>query len=135
MDDPLSEKYPIMLLTSHSRYRIHYVHWINPWLRNHVYRHRVWINSIDAMHRGIRDNDMILVYNDRGKVAMPAYVTNRIMPGVAVIHHGGNYEPDAQGVDRGAAANTLMGGDSDSNFTPARSTNLVQIEKLEEGSK
>ena len=87
------------------------------------------------MHRGIRDNDMILVYNDRGKVAMPAYVTNRIMPGVAVIHHGGNSEPDAQGVDRGAAANTLMGGDSDSNFTPARSTNLVQIEKLEEGSK
>ena len=132
MDDPLTKDYPIMLLTSHSRYRIHYTHWVNPWLRNHVYRHRVWINSIDAKNRGIKDNDLILVYNDRGKIKMPAYVTNRIMPGIAVIHHGGNYEPDENGIDCGATPNTVMGGDSKSNFTPARSTNLVQIEKFEE---
>jgi anaerobic dimethyl sulfoxide reductase subunit A len=129
MDDPMTREYPLMLLTSHSRYRIHYVHWVNPWLRNHVYRHRVWMNAVDAKKRGVKDNDPVLVYNDRGKVLMPAYVTNRIMPGVAMIHHGGNYEPDENGVDRGATPNTLMGGDTESNFTPARSTNLVQIEK------
>jgi anaerobic dimethyl sulfoxide reductase subunit A len=132
MDDPKSKEYPIMLLTSHSRYRVHYVHWINPWLRGHVYRHRVWINAVDAAKRGIKDNDQILVYNDRGKIIMPAYVTSRIMPGTTLIHQGGNYEPDENGIDRGASPNTLLGGDKASNFTPARSTNLVQIEKYEE---
>jgi len=132
MDDPKAKEYPIMMLTSHSRYRVHYVHWTNPWLRGHVYRHRVWINAVDAAKRGIKDNDMILVYNDRGKIIMPAYVTSRIMPGTALIHQGGNYEPDENGIDRGASPNTLLGGDKASNFTPARSTNLVQIEKYEE---
>ena len=134
MDDPMTKDYPIMLLTSHSRYRVHYTHWVNPWLRNHVYRHRVWINAVDAKNRGIKDDDPVLVRNDRGKIVMPAYVTNRIMPGIALINHGGSYEPDENGVDRGATPNTVMGGDSKSNFTPARATNLVQIEKYEEGT-
>lgn len=132
MDDPMTRDYPIMLLTSHSRYRVHYAQWANPWLRNHVYRHRVWINTWDAEKRGIKDNDQIMVYNDRGKVVMPAYVTNRIMPGLALIHHGGDYLPDENGIDRGATPNTLMGGDDKSCFTPARSCNLVQIIKYEE---
>ncbi|MBN2060991.1 MAG: molybdopterin-dependent oxidoreductase [Deltaproteobacteria bacterium] len=132
MDDPMVKEYPIMLLTSHSRYRVHYVFWDHPMLRDHVYRHRVWINVYDARKRGIRDNDLIVVFNDRGKVVMPAYVTQRIMPGVALLHHGGNYQPDKNGIDFGAAASTLMGGDSDSCFAPARATNLVQIEKYRE---
>lgn len=129
MDDPLVNKYPLMLLTSHSRYRVHYVFWEHALLRNHVYRHRVWINVADAKARGIKDNDLIKVYNDKGTVVMPAYVTARIMPGVILIHHGGKFMPDNKGVDFGAAASTLLGGDSDSCFAPARATTLVQIEK------
>lgn len=132
MDDPLTKEYPLQIMSSHSRYRTHYCQWANPWLRNHVYRHRVWINPADARARGIKDNDTVLVYNDRGKVAMPAYVTPRIMPGITLIHHGGDYLPDENGVDRGACVNTLMGGDDKSSFTPARSVNLVQIERFVE---
>ena len=127
MDDPMTRAYPIMLLTSHSRYRVHYVLWYHAMLRNHVYRHRVWINRADAGARGIKDNELVMVYNDRRKVVMPAYVTMRMMPGVALIHHGGSFIPDENGVDFGAAAATLMGGDSDSCFAPVRATNLVQI--------
>lgn len=129
MDDPMTREYPLQMMSSHCRYRVHYVHWANPWLRNHVYRHRVWLNPADAQTRGIQDNDLVLVYNDRGKVAMPAYVTPRTMPGITLIHHGGDYLPDANGIDRGACVNTLMGGDDQSDFTPARSVNLVQIAK------
>ena len=68
MDDELTRKYPLFLLTSHSRYRVHYLFWEHSWLRNHVYRHRVWINAADAKARGIKDNDMVIVFNDRGKV-------------------------------------------------------------------
>ncbi len=129
MDDPAVKQYPLMLLTSHSRYRVHYVFWEHAWLRNHVYRHRVWLNVSDAKARGIKDNDMVKVYNDRGTVVMPAYITARIMPGVILIHHGGKYMPDKSGVDFGAAASMLLGGESDSCFAPARATNLVQVEK------
>jgi anaerobic dimethyl sulfoxide reductase subunit A len=129
MDDPATKKYPLMLVTPHSRYRIHYLFWENNWLKDHVYRHRVWLNVADARSRGIKDNDMIKVYNDRGTVVMPAYVTSRIMPGVVVIHAGGKVIHGKEGIDFGASPSTLLGGDFDSCLTPARATNLVQVEK------
>jgi anaerobic dimethyl sulfoxide reductase subunit A len=129
MDDPLITKYPLMLITPHCRYRVHYLFWEHEWLRNHVYKHRVWINPSDAKKRGIKDNDKILVYNDNGKVVMPAYVTSRIMPGIVVLHSGGKLIKGEDGIDYGAAPSTLLGGKSDSCITPARATNLVQIEK------
>ncbi|MFC1971110.1 molybdopterin-dependent oxidoreductase [Chloroflexota bacterium] len=131
MDDSFTTKYPLFLLTSHSRYRVHYLFWEHPWLRNHVYKHRVWINTADAGTRGIKDNDMIMVYNDRGKVVMPAYVTHRIMPGTLLIHAGGKAILDKEGVDFGASPSTLLGGDFDSCLASARATNLVQVEKYQ----
>jgi anaerobic selenocysteine-containing dehydrogenase len=133
MDDPLVTKYPLMLLAAHARYRVHYLFWEHPWLKDHVYRHRVWISSADAEARGIKDDDMVKVYNDRGTVVMPAYVTSRIMPGLILIHHGGKYLPDKSGVDFGASPSTLLGGDNKSCVTPAKATNLVQAEKYQGG--
>jgi anaerobic dimethyl sulfoxide reductase subunit A len=129
MDDPLALKYPLLLLTSHSRYRVHYLFWEHNWLRNQVYRHRVWINAADAQARGIRDNDPILVYNDRGRVLMPAYVTRRMMPGTVLLHAGGEVILNEDGIDTGASPSTLLGGEFEACLTPARATNLVQIEK------
>jgi anaerobic dimethyl sulfoxide reductase subunit A len=129
MDDSLVKDYPLMLLSPHPRYRVHYVFWEHPWLRDHVYRHRFWISPADAKMRGIKDNDMVRVYNDRGTAVMPAYVTSRIMPGVVAIHHGGRYTPDSSGVDFGASPSTLLGGDFVSCTATAKATNLVQVEK------
>ncbi len=131
MDDPQVKNYPLMLLSPHPRYRVHYLFWNQPWLREHIYRHRVWISPADAEARGIRDDDMIRVYNDRGTVVMPAYVTSRIMPGIVAIHHGGQYTPDSSGVDFGASPSTLLGGDFKSCTTTAKNTNLVQVEKYQ----
>ncbi|UCG65921.1 MAG: hypothetical protein JSW12_02395, partial [Deltaproteobacteria bacterium] len=130
MDDPLVKEYPLMLLTPHPRYRIHSWLWNTLWLRGHVYQHRVWINVADARIRGIKDGDLVTVYNDRGKVVMPAYVTSRILPGITVLHHGGQYVPDESGVDWGATAATLLGGDFQSCVTPAKVTTLIQIAKF-----
>lgn len=62
MDDPLVKNYPLMLLSPHARYRVHYVFWNHPWLRGHVYRRRVWISSTDAQARGIEDDDMVRIH-------------------------------------------------------------------------
>jgi anaerobic dimethyl sulfoxide reductase subunit A len=133
MDDPLTRKYPLMVMAPHARYRVHYLFWEQPWLRNHVYTHRVWISPTDAKARGIKDEDLVLAYNDRGQLVMPAYVTARLMPGLVVIRHGGKYIPDENGVDFGAAASTIMGGDYESCITPANATTLVQVEKYHGG--
>jgi len=131
MDDPLVKKYPLFVMAPHARYRVHYLFWEHPWLRNHVYQHRVWISTTDAQARGIKDGDMIKVYNDRGEVVMPAYVTSRLMPGLIVLRHGGKYTPSENGIDFGAAASTLMGGDFESCITPAHATTVAQVEKYQ----
>jgi anaerobic dimethyl sulfoxide reductase subunit A len=134
LDDPLTEKFPLMLITPHSRYRVHYLFWEHKWLKDHLYRHSIWINVADAKTRGIKDGDMILAYNDQGKVVMPAYVTSRIMPGIVVLHAGGKFMPDEKlRIDFGAAPSSLLGGDLESLTTPAKATNLVQIEKFTRG--
>ncbi|MFC1905091.1 molybdopterin-dependent oxidoreductase [Chloroflexota bacterium] len=131
MDDPLTKKYPLMVMAPHARYRAHYLFWEHPWLRNEVYQHRVWISTTDAKARGIKDGDRVLVYNDRGIVVMPAYVTSRLMPGLIVLRHGGNYEPDESGIDWGASPSTLMGGDFESCISPAHATTIAQVEKYQ----
>lgn len=132
MSDPLVEKYPLLLLTSHARHRVHYLFWNHPWLRGDVYRHRVWLNFADAKARNIKDDDFVRAYNDRGQVVMRAYVTSRIMPGVALIHQGGRYEPNSSGVDYGASPSTLLGGDFKSCITAAKATTLVQVERFKD---
>ena len=135
MDSPMTHSYPLMLLSPHCRYRVHYLFWDHPWLKDHVYRHRVWISATDAKLRGIKEGDLVQVHNDRGKLVMQAYVTSRIMPGLIVIRHGGKYIPDRSGVDRGASPSTLMGGDFESCITPAKAANLVQVEKYGSSGK
>ncbi|UCF82750.1 MAG: molybdopterin-dependent oxidoreductase [Desulfobacteraceae bacterium] len=105
-NDPLAEKYPLQLLTPHPKNRVHSELYKVAWLRE-VEPHRAWINPVDADVRGIKDGDEIYVFNDRGKVSIPAWVTERIKPGVISIFEGAWYNPDKDGIDRGACANTL----------------------------
>ncbi|MFW6081091.1 MAG: molybdopterin-dependent oxidoreductase [Desulfosalsimonas sp.] len=126
--DPLSDKYPLQLITPHPRNRVHSELYLVPWLRE-VEEHRVWINTRDAAARDIKDGDGVLVYNDRGTVSLPAFLTERIMPGVVAIFEGSWYEPDENGVDRGACANTLTRDEYSGGGACVMNTSLVEIKK------
>jgi anaerobic dimethyl sulfoxide reductase subunit A len=134
MDDPMTRQYPLLQLAPHSRYRVHYLFWEHLWLKGQLYRHNVWLSTTDAKNRGVRDGDLVTVYNDRGRIVMPAYVTSRIMPGVVAIHHGGKYIPDEAGNDRGASPSTTLGGDFESCITPAKASTLVQVERYQQAA-
>ena len=155
-DDPLAAKYPLQVLTNHSRYRSHSTHNNNPYLRE-LYKfdangnpvqdmssygvdplqplggnglEQVWISAADAQARGISHRDKVKVFNDRGAVYASANVTHRAVPGVAILYQGSWYDPGADGIDAGGCANTLT------NETPSRMdhgnsqmTLLVQIAK------
>ncbi|MCL5959363.1 MAG: molybdopterin-dependent oxidoreductase [Chloroflexi bacterium] len=126
LEDELGHRYPLMMLTPHSRYRVHSLFWTVPWLRGDVYRHAVWLSVADAQTRGISDGEVVRVFNDKGEIFLPAYVTSRIPPGVTVVRQGAWYSPEG-----GIAPHVLLG-DSDSPPTPAPASTLVQVEKAKE---
>ncbi len=126
--DPLAEKYPLQLLTPHAKNRVHSEMHQVPWLRE-VEPHCMWINPVDAGARGIVDGNEVFVFNDRGKVAIEAWVTLRIKPGVVCIFEGAWYDPDEEGVDRGACANTLTRDAYSGGGAALMNTSLVQVAK------
>jgi anaerobic selenocysteine-containing dehydrogenase len=52
-----------------------------------------WIHPSEAEKRGIKNGDIVMVHNERGIVLCGAYVTERIMPGVAYVDHGARHDP------------------------------------------
>ena len=47
----------------------------------------VWISETDAREAGIEDNDWIELFNVNGAVAARAVVSQRVMPGMAMMYH------------------------------------------------
>ena len=127
-NDPLIDKYPLQLLTPHPRNRVHSEMYKVEWLRE-IEPHRAWINPVDAKARGIQDGDEVYVFNDRGKLAITAWITERIMPGVVSIFEGAWYDPDKEGVDRGGCANTLTNDAYSGGGACLMNTVLVQVAK------
>jgi anaerobic dimethyl sulfoxide reductase subunit A len=127
-NDPLFEKYPLQLITPHPKNRVHSEMYMVEWLRE-VAPHRAWINPTDAQRRGIKNGDEIYVFNDRGKVAITAWLTERIIPGVICIFEGSWYAPDQEGIDRGACANTLTNDAYSGGGAAVMNSCLVQVER------
>jgi len=98
-------------------------------------REPVWINSQDAVARGIENGDIVRVFNARGECLAGAMVTDDIMPGVAQIQTGAWYDPAdpaaKNSLDRHGNVNmlTLDKGTSKLAQGPSAQTALVEIEK------
>jgi len=110
--------YPYLVVSNHPRWRVHSEHDDMQWLRE-IQTNKItgpdgygyqttWINPEDAASLGVSHGDVMEVYNERGRVLVGAYVTERIMPGVISIDHGARFDPIVTGVlDRGGAINTI----------------------------
>jgi anaerobic selenocysteine-containing dehydrogenase len=85
---PLAQKYPLSLLTSHTKYRVHSMFANVDWLRELEPAPVLEINPVDANKRAIRDGDMAVAFNDRGRVQVKAMVHEGIKPGVVNIMQG-----------------------------------------------
>jgi anaerobic dimethyl sulfoxide reductase subunit A len=126
--DPLIEKYPLQMMSPHPRNRTHSTMYKVEWLAE-VEPHRAWVHPVDAAKRGIQTGDRIHVFNDRGTIAIDAWVTRRIMPGVIAVTEGAWYAPDENGVDQGGCANTLTLDDYSPGGASALKTVLVEAKK------
>ena len=128
VNDPLAEKYPLQMISTHFKRRAHSQFDNIPWLRE-LEPQAVKINPKDAKPRGIKDGDPVRVFNDRGEIIIQAEVTQRIIPGVVDVPQGAWYDPDEQGVDRGGCANVLTRDARSPGGAFTTNTCLVQVEK------
>lgn len=127
-DDPLRKIYPLQLMGWHTRRRCHTVHDNNEY-QDEVEMPGLWIHPSDAEKRGIKDGDIVEVYNGRGRVRIPAVVTERIVNGVVAMSQGAWYTPDQDGTDTRGSINVLT---SAAHPTPLakgnpQHTNLVEV--------
>lgn len=129
VSDPLRATYPLQMIGHHYKSRTHSSYGNVAWLKEAAPQ-EVWMNPIDAEARGIAHGDLVEVFNERGRIRLPAKVTPRIIPGVVSVPQGAWYTPDSAGVDVGGNVNTLT------KYQPSplakgnpQHTNLVEIEK------
>jgi anaerobic dimethyl sulfoxide reductase subunit A len=127
--DPKRDNYPLQLITTHSKKRIHSQFHNISWHRQ-IEPHEVWINPVDAEQRKIDNHDIVKVFNDRGAIKILAKVTNRIMPGVVCIYEGAWWDPDLSGVDNGGCANVLTKDEHSPGGAFCTNTSLVQLAKI-----
>ncbi len=98
-DKKLAKKYPFHLVSSHPKFRLH-SQLDNTWLKSFYEvnkREPMWIHPNDAKKLGIKDNDIVMVHNHRGKLLAGAVLTDRIREGVICVHEGAWYDPDKPG--------------------------------------
>ncbi len=131
VNDPLAAKYPLQLITKHAKRRANAQFDTAPWLKELIPQ-AVLLSGCDARARNIVDGDQVRVFNDRGEMLLPVQVTERLMPGVAILPSGAWYLPDGQGVDRGGSANVLTRDEPSPAGAFPFNTLLVQIEKFPE---
>ncbi|HEY4466460.1 MAG TPA: selenate/tellurate reductase subunit YnfE [Klebsiella sp.] len=131
-DDPLRDKFPLQMFGFHYKARTHSSYG-NIDVLQAACRQEVWLNPLDAEKRGIKNGDMVRVFNARGELRIPARVTPRIMPGVSAMGQGAWHDANMNGdrVDHGSCINTLT------THRPSplakgnpQHTNLVEIEKV-----
>jgi len=137
-----AKRYPLLIMSNHGRWRVHAQCDDITWTREiptckvgglDGYKYEpLWINPADAAARGIRNGDVVKVYNERGTVLGGAYVTERMMPGVVYMDHGARYDPIVPGeLDRGGAINTI----TPHNTTSRNATGMVVSSFLVEVKK
>ncbi len=89
--NPLYKKYPLVFLSTHTKFRTHSQFVTLPWLNeiNNGGQGFLEINPTDATPRGIGDGDVVRIFNDRGQLKVRARLTESMKPGVVNCYQGG----------------------------------------------
>lgn len=114
-----AKRYPYLIVNNHPRWRMHVQGDDITWLREietckvrgpDGYQYEpVWIHPVDAAKMGVKQGDIVVVYNDLGAVLGGAYITERIVPGAVSMDHGARLDLISLDplIDRGGSVNLL----------------------------
>lgn len=137
----LAQQFPLHLISNQPRTRLHSQYDNGSYSQASKIQGRepVRINPRDADRRGIRDGDVVRLFNDRGACLAGAVVTGQVMPGVVQLATGAWFSPaetragDARAFCVHGNPNVLTrdAGTSKLAQGPTAQTCLIQMEKFE----
>lgn len=112
---PYAKKYPLQINAEHNKYRDHTKFNSAPFLQD-VYKYNGYepaeMNPVDADARGLKEKDIVRIFNDTASVLAYVHVTERVIPGVVHLAWGSWYRPltpgDPSSPDKGGEYNTLV---------------------------
>ena len=131
------DRYPLHLISNQPEYRLHgHLDNAEYSLKNKIKdREPVLINSKDAKDRSIKNNDIVLIHNKRGRVLAGARLSDSIMKGVLILSTGAWFDPDYEiNLDLHGNPNVLTKdvGTSELAQGPTSHTCLVEIRKAKQ---
>ena len=131
------DNFPLHLISNQPEYRLHgQLDNADYSLKNKIKdREPVLINSADAKERNIENNDIVLIFNKRGRVLAGARLSDEIMKGVLVLSTGAWFDPDYEiNTDLHGNPNVLTKdiGASQLSQAPTSHTCLVEIRKAKQ---
>ncbi|MCL1847551.1 MAG: molybdopterin-dependent oxidoreductase [Coriobacteriia bacterium] len=112
-----AKAYPLLLCSTAGRYRVHVQGDDISWFREietvkvkgwDGYDYEpLWFAPEDAAARGIRNGDIVKLFNDQGTVLFGARISERIIPGSVNAAKGSRVDPIAPHLDRGGSTNLI----------------------------
>ena len=131
-------RFPLHLVSNQPRTRLH-----SQWDHGSVSRDSkvagrepIRLNPADAAARGIRDGDVVRVFNDRGACLAGAVLSDAVRPGVVQLSTGAWYDPAEPGrpgsLERHGNPNVLTRDVGTSRLAqgPTAHTTLVEVERF-----
>ena len=86
--NPLFKKYPLVLLSSHSRYRIHSTFANLDLVKTREPEPVVRVHPADARSRGIEEGHLVELFNERGRVKIKCHIDESLREGCVLIREG-----------------------------------------------
>ncbi len=139
---PNSDKYPLWLQSAHPDTRLH-SQTCESETRRKIYtvqgREPIYMNANEAGKRGIKDGDLVRVFNDRGQLLAGVVISDNYPDGVVRLHEGAWYGPtgpEIGALDTYGDPNTLTLDIGSTELAQATSANtcLVDIELFKGGA-
>ncbi|MBP8141431.1 MAG: trimethylamine-N-oxide reductase, partial [Acidovorax sp.] len=120
------KKGQLHVVSPHPYYRLHsQMNNAEPLRKRYAVQTRepLTISAQDAAERGIKDGDLVELYNDRGALVVGARVSDKIMPGVVSIYEGAWPQLDSKGRCNNGQVNFLTSSRGASGLSQATTAN------------
>ena len=131
-DGKLIEKYPLVCLTEHSRYRVHSTFVNTPWLRELDQEPYAIVHPDTARQRDIQEGDLVRLFNDRGFVILRAHI-NQAVPDSAVYLSQGWQSGDYRAGHAQTLTHLIANAENAYGANSSFSDVLVEMIKVAEG--
>jgi len=124
---PLAEKYPLVFISVHSRFSTHSMFRNVPSVSEIEPEPTLAINPADARRRNIRDGDMVVIFNDRGRAKLKARLNEGVRAGVVFTAEGWWFRHYAEGGNN-CLTHDALNPAQDASFEPNMAMNDVLVE-------